>query len=141
VAVLVAAESTDGMSGARNGTPISGMLRRRAAVYGWRGAPRRAHVEAAGGLVEHEQPRLHRERPGDDGPLALAAGHLVGMAARDRGRQADLVEQAQDDGRGAEDSSTSPAPPGIRCDDDGHDARRARCGARAYAVPATKEAT
>jgi hypothetical protein len=34
-------------------------------------------VEGAGGLVQHEQPWLHAERPGDGHALALAAGQLV----------------------------------------------------------------
>src|SRR5258708_33944841 len=35
-----------------------------------------AEVEARGGLVHHQQPRLLRQRPGDQGELALAAGDL-----------------------------------------------------------------
>ena len=35
------------------------------------------HVEGGDRLVEHEQRRLERQRPGDADPLALPAGELV----------------------------------------------------------------
>jgi hypothetical protein len=54
-------------------------------------------VQAAGRLVEEEQLRRHRESARDDRALPLTAGHLVGMATGDRGRQANLFEQTKDD--------------------------------------------
>ena len=53
------------------------------------------HVERGGRLVEDQQLRLGRERARDQRALAHAAGELVRIGVRDRGRidDADLVEQ------------------------------------------------
>ena len=50
-------------------------------------------VEAGDDLVGDDELRLERQRPGDADALALAAGNLVRVAAEERGRQADDVEE------------------------------------------------
>ena len=54
-----------------------------------------ADVERRHRLVGDDEVGPERERAGDADALALAARELVRIAARRRGRQADLVEQAQ----------------------------------------------
>ncbi len=51
-------------------------------------------VERASRLVQHQQPGLHAERPGDGHPLPLAAGKLVRVPVRVAGLQARLGQQA-----------------------------------------------
>ena len=50
-------------------------------------------VERRHGLVEHDEPRLDRERPRHADALALAAGELVREAVDVLGRQPDALEQ------------------------------------------------
>ena len=52
-----------------------------------------ADVERGDGLVEHDERRVERERPGDADPLALTAGELVREALGVVRRQADQLEQ------------------------------------------------
>ena len=47
-------------------------------------------------LVEHDQPWLQGQRPGDADALPLAAGELLGVAARERRLQTDQAEQLVD---------------------------------------------
>jgi hypothetical protein len=54
------------------------------------------HVERARRFVEHEQPRLDRERAGDADALALAARELVRVAIGELGLEVDLGEQPID---------------------------------------------
>ncbi len=53
----------------------------------------RPHVQRAGRLVQHQQPRPHRQGPGDGHPLALPAGELVRVPGRERRIQPDLGQQ------------------------------------------------
>jgi len=53
----------------------------------------RPHVERAGRLVEHEQPRPYRQGAGDGHPLALPARQLVRVPGRERRIQPDLGQQ------------------------------------------------
>jgi hypothetical protein len=52
------------------------------------------HVERAGRLVEHDEPRLQHQRPGDGDALALAAGELVRIAVRTFRVEADLLQRS-----------------------------------------------
>ena len=54
------------------------------------------HVQGGDRLVEDDDLRLEGEGPGDGDALALTAGELVGVAAHDRARQGDHVEQLGD---------------------------------------------
>jgi hypothetical protein len=50
-------------------------------------------VERGDRLVADDERRLHRERPGDADPLALASGELVGIPARMARIEAHLLQQ------------------------------------------------
>ncbi len=53
-------------------------------------------VERRDRLVRDDEARLHRERAGDDDPLALAAGELMRIAVRMGRGEADALEQLHD---------------------------------------------
>jgi hypothetical protein len=53
----------------------------------------RPHVQGAGRLVQHQQPRLHAERAGDRDALALPAGQLMRVPGREVPVQAHLGQQ------------------------------------------------
>ena len=53
----------------------------------------RPHVQRARRLVQHQQPRPHRQRPGDGDPLPLPAGQLVRVPAGERRVQPHLGQQ------------------------------------------------
>ena len=55
-----------------------------------------AHVERRHRLVEDDELRLDRQRPGDPDALALTAGELVGVAVGVLGRQTDESQQVLD---------------------------------------------
>ena len=57
-------------------------------------------VEARHRLVGDEQPGIHHHRPGDDDPLALPPGELVGVAEEEalRRTQAAASERLRDAG-------------------------------------------
>ena len=54
------------------------------------------HVQSRDGLVEHDQPRLERQRPGHPDALSLAARELVRVAVEVLGVEAHAVEQLAD---------------------------------------------
>ena len=53
-------------------------------------------VEGRGRLVEQQQPRLLRERPGQDGPLPLTARQGAQCPVRERGELQPLERGADD---------------------------------------------
>ena len=56
------------------------------------------HVERAGGLVQHQEPRFQHQGPRNRDPLALAARELVGIAVHGPGVDADLAQGVGDQG-------------------------------------------
>ena len=54
------------------------------------------HVERGDAFVGDDQPRVDRQRPGDAGALALAAGHAARPAVGEGAVEADEVEQLAD---------------------------------------------
>ena len=109
------------------------------------------HVERGRRLVGDHQRRPAGQREGDHHPLALAAGELVGVAAPERRRQPDGLEQLVDPpahlvrarraaraGGSPRRSGPRPAAPGRASSS--RPGRRARCGASGRSASRSRSA-